>query len=132
MSYRWVDHTAEVELHIEAGSEAEVFADALAALRELIGDAPPHGPSTAFDVELSAPDRGALLAAFLDELVYRADADDLVPDAVEHLTLAGDRLRARIAAHRGAPRPVVKGATYHRLRFEPAATGYRAGVVLDV
>lgn len=40
MSYRWVDHTAELELSIEARSAEGVFADALRALAELLaGDA---------------------------------------------------------------------------------------------
>ena len=38
MSYRWVEHTAEVEVEIEAESEEAVFADALQALGELVGN----------------------------------------------------------------------------------------------
>ena len=132
MSYRWVDHTAEVQLEISADSAEEVYADALSAIAELIGDEPPHGPAAAYDMRLAGPDRAALLAAFVDELVFRADADGLVPEALERLTLRDDGLEARVAAHRGAPRPVVKGATYHRLRFERGESGYRATVVLDV
>ncbi len=36
--YRWIDHTAELELAIEAPSDAGVFADALAALGQLLGE----------------------------------------------------------------------------------------------
>src|SRR5204863_7944882 len=34
--YRWVEHTSEVELEIEAASEGEVLADAVAAIAELL------------------------------------------------------------------------------------------------
>jgi SHS2 domain-containing protein len=38
MSYRWLEHTSELELRIEAASEEAVFQEALEALGELIGD----------------------------------------------------------------------------------------------
>ena len=38
MSYRWVEHTAELEMEIEAPTEEGVFVDALHALAELLGD----------------------------------------------------------------------------------------------
>ncbi len=46
------------------------------------------------------------------------------------LTAAG--LDARVRAHLGRPRHIVKGATYHRLRFEQVDGEYHATVVLDV
>jgi SHS2 domain-containing protein len=131
LSYQWVDHTAEVELLIEAATEQEVFAEALRALAELIGDGPSR-ESESLEVAVSAPDRGTLLARWLDELVYRAEAGDFVPDAVERMDLSEDRLEATVRGHRGAPPHLVKGATYHRLGFVPGDRGFRATVVLDV
>jgi SHS2 domain-containing protein len=70
MAYRWVEHTGELELAIDAPTERAVFEDGFEAMRELL--------------------------------------------AVE-------------------PREASpKGATYHRLAFEPADGGWRATVVLDV
>jgi len=46
VTYRWVEHTAEVELQIEAPSEKEIFADALRALRKLLADGPPGEPAS--------------------------------------------------------------------------------------
>ena len=34
--YRWLDHTAEASLEIEAAALEDVFGDALEALRELV------------------------------------------------------------------------------------------------
>ena len=131
MTYAWVDHTAELELRINAPTEAGVFEDALRAFGELAGDerAPEE---VAFDVALEAPDRAALLVRWLDELVYRAETEDLVPDEVERLELGDGRLAATVRASRGAPRHLVKGVTYSGLVFEPEEGGYRATVVLDV
>lgn len=132
MTYRWVDHTAELELLLDGATQAQVFEDALAALAELLGDGPRAGDEVVFELTVAAPDRAALLAGWLDELVYRAETEQLVADGVERLALGDGTLRALVRAHRGEPRHVVKGVTYHRLSFEPTDGGYRATVVLDV
>lgn len=85
-----------------------------------------------FEVAVSSPERATLLARWLEELVYLAETEDLVPEQVERMDLFENRLVATVRGHRGAPRHLVKGATYHRLAFEPAADGFRATMVLDV
>lgn len=131
MTYGWVDHTAELELHIDAPSEAAVFEDALRALAELVHDGEGHERAT-FEVALGAVDRAVLLASWLDELVLRAETQGLVPDAVERLELQDDRLTAVVRAHRGEPRHLVTGVTYHRLDFACDDDACHACVVLDV
>ena len=83
-------------------------------------------------MEVAADDRGALLAAWLDELVYLAETEDLVAEGVERMELTGQRLTARVRAYRGRPRHLVKGVTYHDLMFGPVGEGFSATVVLDV
>jgi SHS2 domain-containing protein len=129
--YRWVEHTAEVELEIEAPSEREVLADALAALAELLGFAGLSGEERR-EVSVSAADRPALLASWLEELVWLAESEGFVAMQLESLDLGGESLRATVAGGLGAPPPLVKAVTYHRLAFELTAQGYFARVVLDV
>lgn len=134
MSYRWVDHTAELELELEAATEEDVFREALLALAELlIGEGPSH-PGTTIPIEMSlaGSDRALLLADWLDELVFRAETEGVVPQSVERLELGQAGLSAVVAAVRGEPRPLVKGVTHHRLRFDRSPAGYRARLVLDV
>ena len=127
--YRWVEHTAELELAIEAGSESEVFADALAGYAELVG--PADGPHALHEVEAEAPDRAALLAAWLEELVFLAETEAFVPERAE-IALRPGGLHARVSGRRGDPPHIVRAVTYHDLEFSPAGTGWRARVVLDV
>jgi SHS2 domain-containing protein len=131
MGYRWVDHTAELELHIAARTEAGVFEEALRAFGELIGDEA-TGAHETFDVDATSPDRATLLVRWLDELVYRAETEDLVPEEVERLELSADRLVAKVRGFRGEPRHLVKGVTYNGLAFDGGDDGYHATVVLDV
>ena len=129
--FRWVEHTAELELEIEAPSQEAVFGEALAAFAELAGNG--SGPRTTRHLEVEADEPALLLAEWLSELVYLADAEQFVPERIAALELAEDRLRATIEGHLGEPRPFVKAVTLHRLELRPDDTvGWRARVVLDV
>jgi len=135
MSYRWIDHTAELELEIEAPTERAVFEQALRALAELLTDELPARPGKpqAFEVVLTGRDRALLLADWLDELVFRAETDSLLPQSVTRIDLDERGLRALVSAIRADPRPLVKGVTHHRLSFDRAGEGsFRARLVLDV
>lgn len=129
--FRWLEHTAELELEIEAPSQEAVFGEALAAFAELVGNG--SGSSTTRELEVEADEPALLLAEWLSELVYLADAEQFVPERIAALELGKHRLRATIEGHVGEPRPLVKAVTLHRLEFQPDDTvGWRARVVLDV
>jgi SHS2 domain-containing protein len=128
--YRWIEHTGELELSIEAQSEAEVFADGLSALAELLGD--DGGTRERREISLEAVDRAVLLADWLEELVFLAETEDLVPERLELLELGPGSLRAIVQGRRGRPPHLVKAVTYHGLEFAPADGGWHARAVLDV
>jgi SHS2 domain-containing protein len=130
--YRWAEHTGELELRIDAPTEEAVFAEALTAFAELVAD---DGSADAEreEVEIEAHDRETLLAEWLNELVYLADARAFVPERLTELRLEGTRLRATLRGHRGEPRPLVKAVTLHGLSHEgDDELGWHARVVLDV
>jgi SHS2 domain-containing protein len=132
--YRWVDHTAELELRLEAGSEREIFEQALAALGELLAERSEAdgGEAARFAVDASAPDRATLLAEWLSELVYLVETEGFVPERVDELTLSGDSLEAKVSGRRATPPHLVKAVTYHRLAMDQVDGAWRATVVVDV
>jgi SHS2 domain-containing protein len=129
--YRWVEHTGELELEIEAASEEEVFEQGFEAMRELL--AVEHGaPLPPRPVALGGTDRARLLAEWLGELAFLAEIEGLVPERLSSLELGEASLRAVVEGRRGDPPHLVKGVTYHRLSLEQSGDGWRATVVLDV
>ena len=127
----WVEHTSELELHVEAPSAEAAVGEATAALGEILGE-PTDEPVTR-TLEVEAGDPAALLAAWLEELVFLAEQDELIAAAASDLELGETRLRGRLIARRGRPSHLVKAVTFHRLALEPRETGqWRATVVLDV
>jgi protein archease len=132
VSYRWVEHTAEVQVEIETSSAEAVFTEALRALAELLGAEGDGGQAVSRTVTVEGRDVAVLLAEWLNELVYLAETEDLVPEDADAIELSDRRFAATVHCRRGSPRHLVKGATYHRLAFEPSDDGFRATVVLDV
>jgi SHS2 domain-containing protein len=133
--YRWVDHTSEIELQIEADSERAVFEQALEALRELLSEraaAGAEGAPASFEVEASAPDRPTLLAEWLSELAYLVETEGFLPERADRLELGDDSLEATVIGRRSSPSHLVKAVTYHRLTMEEQGGTWRATVVLDV
>jgi len=129
--YTWVDHTSEVELAIEAASERGVFEEAVAALAELLGVSDDRSGVTR-RVQASAADRPALLAAWIEELVYLGETQGFVGTSVDELELRRGGASAVVRGVLTGPPPLVKAVTYHHLTFERSGQGYVATVVLDV
>lgn len=109
-----------------------MFTEALAAMRELLGGGSTGGVPAEHELELAAPDRAVLLADWLAELAYLAEAKAFVPERVARLAFAGDTLSAVVVGRTGEPPHLVKAVTYHRLEFARADGGWRGRVVLDV
>ena len=129
--YEWRSHTAEIELAIEAESEEQVFADAVAAFAELVA-LESNEELQKRTVALEAPDRPSLLVEWLQELIFLADTESFVAERAQELRLEAGSLAATLVGRRAAFEPLVKAATYHGLQFAREDDMWHARVVLDV
>ena len=131
MPFRWIEHTGELELELEAATERGIFEAGFHAMRELMSSNRSR-ERIEVAVALTGGDRAALLADWLGELAFLGETRGLVPDRLASLDLTDEGVSAVVEGRAGNPPHLVKGATYHRLRFERAGNGWRARVVLDV
>jgi SHS2 domain-containing protein len=131
-THTWAEHVGELELHLFADDEAGIFASAVAALGELLSGEEDGEIQEWQDVSAEGADRPALLAAWLEELVFLAEHRGLVPITVSDLRLDPTAVGGRVGGYRGRPPHLVKAVTYHRLMFERGDGGWRATLVLDV
>jgi SHS2 domain-containing protein len=128
--YEWRSHTADIELRVLAPSENGVLADAADAFGRYV-ELDRDGEPARHELDLEAPDRGSLLVALLEELIFLADTEGFVPDRSE-LCVDGGRLSGVLEGRRTRIDPIVKAATYHGLRFERNGDVWDARVVFDV
>ena len=132
--HRWLDHTSEVQLEVEAESPAGLAAEAGRALGFLmLRGAPAAVAGPARVLEVSSVDREALLVDWLNEILFVAETQRWVP--VEFEVAESSPTRLRVAA-RGVPvaevPSSVKAATFHGLRVEERDGLFRAEVIFDV
>lgn len=130
-----LEHTADVGLRLTGDTLAEVFEAAGQGLASL-QDAWDPGKGREVTVDVSADDRSALLAAWLDELLFLSEREDGVFGGfrVEHVGEGSLRATVLLAPSAGPREAVgIKAATYHRLRLEQMPNGaWSADVYLDV
>jgi SHS2 domain-containing protein len=138
--HAFAEHTGELEIELEAETLAELFAEAARALAEVIGGPPdpaaPPAPGAAAGreaIRIEAPDRDALLVAWIDELIFLSERDKVIVTEVRIDTLSDRALDAEVATR--AIEDVhlaVKAATFHGLAITERAGDLIARVVLDV
>jgi SHS2 domain-containing protein len=133
-SHRFDDHTAEVELTIQADTLPELFSEAVRALAALLLGAPPRPAETApLPVTVQAPDLSALLVDWLNELIYRTETEATVFTEAVVLNVGEQEISAEL---RGLNAPElateVKAATLHEAYVRPTASGFVGHAILDV
>ena len=134
-SWRFLPHTAEVQLELEDGTLAGVLAAAARGFCELVLGEPPawDAPGQQHAVVAEGADPAALLVAFLDELVYLADTTRGVPARARIHEASAGRLRAEVTVLPASQiKTAVKAATLHGALCEQRAGAWRGKVVLDV
>jgi SHS2 domain-containing protein len=135
--YRQIAHTADVAYRIRGDSLAEIYVNAAHALVATMTDRRRLRIKETRQIEVEAPDREALLVAWLNYLLYLYDVDGFLGRIFEILELSEERLRARARGEifdpeRHVGKSAVKAATYHYLEIAPRNHGWQATVIFDL
>jgi len=132
--HRWLDHTSEVQLHVEAESLAGLAAEAGRALSLLLlHDMPARPEGPAREIQVESVDREALLVDWLNEILFLAEVERWVAVEFDVLEISSVHLKASALGVPVAESPaLVKAATFHGLAVEERAGGLQAEVIFDV
>jgi len=122
VKYRVLEHTADAMVEVHGKTLHERFENAAYAMFDQMTDASKIISKGELKVVLSAESREQLLVDFLQELLYVNDAEDLVFGEFA-VSTDGHELEAVVRGEkfdesRHSKRSVVKGVTYHGLRFD--------------
>jgi SHS2 domain-containing protein len=135
--YRFLSHTADLGLRIWGASLQELFEHAAGALMATITDRRRLKLREIKEIMVEAPDREALLVAWLNHLLYLYDVEEFLGREFRILELTPEKLTARARGERFDPgrhisKTAVKAATYHHLEIAHQPDGWRATVILDL
>ncbi|MEE8353854.1 MAG: archease [Dehalococcoidales bacterium] len=134
--YEIVDHTADVAIVARGADVGEAFASAGRALLSLITDPDSVAEVEERRIELSATDLKDLLVAWLNELIYLFDAENLLLSGFDVRPVGDTGLVAtargeRVDKTRHRIKLGVKAATHHMLEID-RDNGVRLQVLFDV
>ncbi|MGL4620652.1 archease [Chroococcidiopsis sp.] len=128
-----IEHTADWAYRVWGQSLAELFVRAAQGLYYLVGMQLAAEPQVVREIHLQGVDNESLLVAWLNELIYIHESENLGFEQIEILQLDGKTLYAKVT---GSPTQQwlkdIKAATYHNLAIHSTETGFEATLVLDV
>ena len=132
-----IDHTADVGLVVYGSTRKEVFINAAIGMFSLIVDSGKVSGTQQQEISLDADDYEELLVAWLNELLYLFDAENLIFSQFEISRLNSDSLTAiaygeKIDLSRHEIKTQIKAATYHQLKLKTEDEGFSAQIILDV
>jgi SHS2 domain-containing protein len=135
--FRQAATTADAGLIAWGGTREELFENAALGLARIMADPRCVRPLEVRPLAAAGSDLGALLAAWLGELVYLFDAEGFLGREFTVHRLAPGRVEGsargeRYDAGRHRLRDYVKGVSYHRLEVREAGGRWRARLVLDL
>ena len=132
MGFEEIAHTADWAIRVWADDLAGLLAESARGMYALSGAKPASGSPVTRTCQFQAPEVESLLIAFLSELVYLAEQENLSFNKFD-IQVKGDRLNVKM---RGAPlksiNKIIKAVTYHNLKIEQTARGFEAVIVFDV
>jgi len=134
--YEVIDHTADVGIAAYGEDLKKAFANAAYALFSMMVDLDGVGGALRRQVEVTADDRSDLLVAWLNELIYLFEVDNMLFKRFDIGELNETRLRAtcygeKIDLERHKIKVAFKAATYHMLKIDEG-DGFRVQVLFDI
>jgi SHS2 domain-containing protein len=132
MGFEEIPHTADWSIRVWADDIAGLLAEAARGMFWLTRAELANKPRVKKTFESEEPDGESLLVAFLSELVYYAEQENLGFDDFD-IQIKNGRLKAELG---GAPlkslSKAIKAVTWHKLEIKKTARGLEVEIVFDV
>jgi SHS2 domain-containing protein len=132
MGFEEIQHTADWAMRVWADDLPSLLAEAARGMNTLAGVRLADQNRLKKQYEAEASDAESLLVAFLSELIYYQEQENLAFDVFE-INTDGQRLKANMeGAEITSVDKAIKAVTYHNLKIKESARVLEVEIVLDV
>lgn len=132
MGFEEIPHTADWSARVWAPDLPSLFSEAARAMNTLAGTVIDDSTRLKRTFEAEGPDAESLLVAFLSELVYYQEQENLAFDDFE-LRVESRKLKVMLEGGQVVSSDkAIKAVTYHNLKIEKTDRGYEVMIVFDV
>ena len=135
MSYKFLEHTADVKFRAEGSSLEEMFVAAAEAMNETIRGDIKILESEERSFEVEGKDGVGLLYNFLEEFLFLLDAEDYLMARIKSIDISDNKLKCVVvgdAAENYKFTNDVKAVTYSDMFVREENGKFTCEVVLDV
>ncbi len=135
--YETLDHTADIAVRVRGATLPQLFEHAAFALFDTLAELDGVAESHEEHIQVAGADRAELMVTWLNQLLFLWESRLLLFKRFEVTGLTDTRLTARAWGEvydeaRHTVLTDIKAATYHQLRVENVANGWRAQLVFDI
>ena len=137
LTYRRIDHTADLGIEIYGMSPAALFENAALALFDQIID--PVGVKGARKDHLTihGTDWPDLMVNWLRELLYIWNGKEKLVESIDIISITENELTAKIRLDSFDParhsiKNEIKAVTYHQIQVNQVASGWESKIIFDV
>jgi SHS2 domain-containing protein len=132
-----LDHTADTGIIAYGSNLKEAFANAARGMFSLITEPEEISVVESRDIELDAPDLESLLIAWLNELIFLFDVENILFKKFEISRLSNTHIKAKgygekVNVSRHKLKLGIKAATYHMLKIDKISDKNRVQVIFDI
>lgn len=132
MGFEEISHTADWSVRVWAEDLPALFAESARAMNSLAGAETGAGPRVKRMFESEGRDAESLLVAFLSELVYYQEQENLAFDTFD-IQMSAEKISMRMEGGEiTSVDKAIKAVTYHGLKIEETERGLEATIVFDV
>ena len=132
MGFEEISHTADWSVRVWAEDLPSLFAEAARAMNTLAGIVISRSPRVKRIFEADGSDAESLLVAFLSELVYYQEQENMAFDVFD-LDVDSQNLKVEMeGAEIVSVDKAIKAVTYHNLKIEKTNRGFETTTVFDV
>ena len=132
MGFEEISHTADWSVRVWAQDLPSLFIESARAMNALSGTSAVEAPRLKRTFETEAPDAESLLVAFLSELLYFQEQENLAFDLFT-LRVASQWLKVEMeGAELASSEKAIKAVTYHNMKIEKTERGLETTIVFDV
>lgn len=136
--FEYLEHTADAGMHVQGDSLKSLFTNAAHGLFEMIAVIDSIDETAIIEVQVQSESVDMLLVAWLDELIFRHETEDMFFKRTEVIDISSTELVAKVY---GEPTNFdkhivyteIKAVTYHQLYVKQKTNGdWEAQVIFDL
>ena len=132
MGFEEISHTADWSVRVWAQDLPSLFAESARAMNALAGTVTGAGPRVKRTFESEGSDAESLLVAFLSELVYFQEQENLAFDTFD-IQIRDSHISVNMEGTQiTSVDKAIKAVTYHNLKIETTQRGVEVVIVMDV